>query len=413
MVRETRMSADDELEDELRRLRAERATPIGTAHGFRSGSYLSAVTIIEGNVRDVLPLPLELNEMTGRVELGRVEIRDEHVSQLRAEIERKFIVGKDKQGNAIGLKLSMSDVHAAVAEVAYRKSYHPVRDYLAGLVWDRIERLNQVAEDILGAARSILNQAIIRRFFIGAVARAMKPGCKVDTMPILVGRQGALKSTFFKRLSDPWFLDTEIDISKKDAFEQIRQAWIVEWAELESLFRARDANSVKAFLSSARDTYRPSYGRNAITVERSCVIVGTTNSDEFLTDETGNRRFWPLRVGDIDVDLAEQQRDQLWAEAMHLFMAKEQWHLTATEEAELRAAHDDHRVRDVWESVTLDWGTSQVIQFTTGDVLEKAIKKPAGQWNRADEMRVARVLKANGWERKTDPSNKNSKKWAR
>jgi predicted P-loop ATPase len=380
---------------------------------LRSNSYLTAVLIVEDNRRDILDgKNLELNEMTGRVELGGRPIRDEDVSTIRAEIERRFDGGLDKQGDAVGLRLSITDVHQACQEVAYRRGYHPVRRYLEKLRWDGVERLDTVAEDYLGADGSALNRAIMRRFFVSAVARAMRPGCKVDTMLILVGKQGALKSTFFKELaSESWFVDSPIDLARKDAYEQLRSGWIIEWAELESLFRARDANTVKSFLSSCIDTYRPSYGRSVIAVPRSCVIVGTTNQEEFLTDETGNRRFHPIRVGEISLDKLAEQRDQLWAEAAYHYRRGEPWWLSQEEGEALDAAHEEHRVRDAWEDKIIDWALSHITPFTTGEVLEKALEKPSGQWSRGDEMRISRTLRAAGWSRKTDPENVKTKKW--
>src|SRR5262249_49015569 len=154
-----------------------------------------------------------------------------------------------------------------------------------------------------------------------------------------------------------WFVDTVIDISSDPtrAYMTMRKSWILEWAELESLFRARDASSVKAFLSSPSDTYIPKYGRYSVEVKRGGVIVGTINPDEFLTGETGHGRFWPLRCGDINVAHVAEQRDQLWAEAVALYRAGEPWWLTPGEEELLQPAHEEHVVRDVWEGPVIEW----------------------------------------------------------
>jgi putative DNA primase/helicase len=382
------------------------------ARPLRSSSYLTAVKLVRRNDCNILrDKSLELNEMTGRIEYGRRIITDEDISGIRERIESSFEewVGKRREG----IRLSDTDIHKACAQVAAESAYHPVREYLQTLKWDGVERLHCVADEILCVAKESLALAsiLVRKFFISAAARAMRPGCKVDTVMILVGPQGALKSTFFRTIGEPWFDDTAIDLSKKDAYESLRNAWILEWAELESLLRARDSNAVKAFLSSSKDTYRPSYGRSVIEVKRSGVIVGSTNHDEFLNDETGARRFWPVRTGAIRVDIAAEQRDQLWAEAMHLFSAGEPWWLTVAEEASLGDLHEQHRIRDAWEDAVLGWANNKTAAFTTADVLTEALEKPAGQWTRADEMRVAKILKSDGWDRKTDPANVRSKKW--
>lgn len=368
-----------------------------------NNSYLSVLTILRGNIKEVLSKDgrLRMNSMSGRPELhvGGVSrlLTDEDVSAIRGLMEQRLSGGEDKNGNPLGLKVKSGDVQAACSQVASENAYHPVQEYLRGLVWDGVERLDAVPEDLLGAERTALNQALIRRFFISAVARAMRPGCKVDTVLILIGAQGAMKSTFFRVLSSPWFLDSPIDIQSKDAYQTLRTAWIAEWAELESLARARDASAVKAFLTSPKDTYRPSFGRFAIDVERSSVIVGTTNDEEFLTDPTGNRRFWPMRVGQIDLARTSEQRDQLWAEARVRFERGEQWWLTGAETDDLSARHEQHQVQDAWKAPIETWSSPRLVEFTTADVLKEALGKPTGQWSRADEMRVARVVRQLGF----------------
>lgn len=390
---------------------------------LRSRSYASAVLILGENRLDILNgRTLELNEMTGRIELGRQPVTDVTISRLRYDIERCFVGGEDREGRPTGLQLSPTDVYAAVEHVASEKTYHPVRAYLGGLVnkWDGIERIAHVAEDILDAAPSPLNEAIMRRFFVSCVLRAYKPGCKVDTVLVLVGKQGARKSTFFRELGKPWHVDTAIDIHNKDSYQQLRRAWIFEWGELESLRRARDIAAAKAFLSSQIDTYRQPYGRFVVDVPRSCVIVGTTNVEEFLVDEE-NRRFWPIRTGPrIDIDRLIACRDQYWAEALELSLRNEQ-HWLEDGESELLVAEQSHYLtKDPWESIIMDWiATKKLsvtlvsdpeITFTTTDVLTEAIKKPAHMLMRADEMRVAAILKAHEIPRRR-PSNNEPRMW--
>jgi predicted P-loop ATPase len=381
---------------------------------LRSRSYLTAVSIIRRNARDVLDgRSLELNEMTGKPSLARRQIEDVDLHRVRANIEERFDGSADGME---GIRISVSDVEAALLQVSYENSYHPLRDYLATLTWDGVERLADVAEDILDAEKTAINAAIMRRWFIAAVARAMDPGCKVDTVLILVGGQGAYKSTLLRTLaSRDWFTDSGVDIHNKDSFMILRRVWIYEWAELDVLRRARDANSVKAFLSSSVDTYRPPHGRMVIDVPRSCVIVGSTNDDEFLGDATGNRRFWPLRCGRINIATAKEQRDQLWAEALHLYRKGEQWWLTDEETEELNKAHVNHEISDAWETPIETWIASRHLAldpFTTADVLAEALSKPRGQWSRADEMRVSDVLRRTGWKLGNKPKGK-ARSWVR
>jgi len=400
--------AKDELalQREKQRADTKRAAddqPLQPGRPLRNRSYLAAVTIIEKNVANVLGgKRLAFNEMQGCETLGGARLTDIDVSRIRAEIERSIAGGQDKNGNETGLALSYDDVHAAVRQVAAANNYSPVRDYLAGLEWDGSTRIERVVPEVLGAEPSKLNIALLRRWMICAVARALQPGCKVDTVLILVGKQGVGKSTVFRVLAgDDYFSDSAIDIGSKDAYLALRRSWILEWSELESLKRARDPNAVKAFISSQSDQYRPSYGRFEIQVPRSGVIVGSTNTAEFLADETGARRFWPLTVGDIDIGKLRAWRDQLWAEAVVAYNAGEQWWLSHDEEEAIAEIHEAHAVSDAWEAPVLGWAQSRLTEgFTTADVLKGTLEKPTGNWQRADEMRVAKVLRRAGYARK-------------
>jgi len=368
---------------------------------WKSRSLLTTVEILRQNARDVLDgRTLELNAMTGRPELGRQPLTDRDLTRIRELIEQRFTGGIDKHGNELGMVQSETDIHRACEHVAAENAYHPVRDYLTRLAWDGVERIAHVPDDILSAPRTELNQTLIRRFLISAVARAMRPGCKLDTVLVLVGNQGCGKSSFFRAISEPWFVDSTVDIKDKDSFQVLRGAWIYEWAELEVLRRAREASAVKAFITSQVDTYRPSYGRMVIDVPRTCVIGGSTNDDEFLVDPTGHRRWWPIRVGTVQLDILSAQRDQLWAEATHAFQAGEPWWLDPDTSARLAAIHEEHAATDSWEDVVIAWADAQTVEFSTSTVLEKAIGKPRGQWARGDEMRVAAVLKKARYEKR-------------
>lgn len=357
-----------------------------------SRSYHSAVTIIGDNRKDVLHgKRLEWDDMAGEPTLDRVPMQDADLFRLRYTIEERFDVGDGK-----GMKFSVEDIKQAIVQVASTRSYHPVRDYLSSLRWDGRDRLLYVP-DLIGAERTALNQALLRRWFIAAVARPFRPGCKVDNMLVLVGKQGIGKSSFFALLAHKWFCDSAIDIHSKDAFMVLARAWLMEWAELESLNRARDASAVKAFLTSATDTFRRPWGHVTTSVPRSGIIVGSTNNRHFLADETGSRRFWPIDVTEVDREAVIAQRDQLWAEAVELYHRGEQWHLTAEETGALLPIHEEHRSTDAWEPTIIGWAQDRE-PFTTADVLEMALGKAIRDWTRGDEMRVAKVLRANGWE---------------
>lgn len=413
--------------------------------GIYNNSFDSACTVLskeayplEGDsTREIIPgnKQIRFNEMTGCIEFGYWddrdpsgrdvrEIRDVDVDIIRRRIETLYPGGVDKNGNQTGLKMGRDLVERALAVVADEHAYHPVRDYLSSLAWDCVPRIERVAREILGAEDTQLNRTLIRKTLVSAVARVFDPGCKVDTMLVLQGKQGAMKSSFFSALSSPWFIDTPIDISSDAtrAYQVMRRAWLFEWAELETLLKARDVSTVKAFLSSKEDTYIAKYGRHPIAIKRSGIIVGSINPMAFLDDETGARRIWPIRVADrVKLGLAAQWRDSLWAEAVALYrewVARGRnndecpWWLTDEEDAELRTIHEEHRVSDIWEDSIIPWAETQTEPFTTTRAIEKALSKPAGQCTRFDEMRVGKILKGAGYEKRSH-GPKRAKMWVR
>lgn len=342
---------------------------------------------------------LEYDEKAMRPTIGRRVLEDVDLYRLRQRIELTFVSPKKR-----GLEFKLTDIEHAVMMISQAKRFSPVGSYLNGLKWDGVERINHIAEDIFGLnAPTQLVQTIMRRWFISAVARALWPGCKCDTVLVLVGEQRMLKSTFFSMLvpERSWFSDTAMNINNKDSYLLLSRVWVLEWAELESMQRSRDTNS-KQFLSSPSDYFRAPYDRAVKDHPRSCVIVGTANPGELFSDPTGNLRYWPIEVHQrIDVKLLRAQRDQLWAEAVHYYRAKERWWLDTDEDRQLAVMIERHETRDAWETAvmafcrrraaTADYGVE------TADILLEAIKKHPGTWTRADEMRVSAILRRAGW----------------
>jgi predicted P-loop ATPase len=177
---------------------------------------------------------------------------------------------------------------------------------------DGKQRLDHWLTKYIGAEETPYTHSIGRSALIGAVARIRNPGCKVDTVPIIEGKQGLGKSSAARILFDPWFSDELADLGGKDAAMQTQGAWLIEISELDAMSRS-EVSRIKAFVSRATDRFRPPYGARVIESPRSCVFWGTTNSDTYLKDETGGRRFWPIKAGRIDVNGLAAARDQLWA----------------------------------------------------------------------------------------------------
>jgi putative DNA primase/helicase len=245
-----------------------------------------------------------------------------------------------------------------------------------------------------------LNERLGVCWMVSAVARVMRPGCKVDTTLILVGDQGARKSTAIRILaSGPWFADTILDLQNKDFYENIQGVWLYELQELDSL-RHREWTRVKAVLSSQEDRWRRPYGRRTEAHQRQVCFVGTTNESQFLGDPTGARRFWPVRCrGVVDVEALERDRDQLWAEAVVRFKRGERWHLEGEEVAWAAAIADRFRHEDPWEEPVACWAGGQE-RFTLTECWRGALNREGREAPRAESMRLADVLRRVGYETK-------------
>jgi hypothetical protein len=236
-------------------------------------------------------------------------LNDHTLRFARVFLSEKF------QGNAY--EPAEKHVFDALMAVAYRNKFNPVLDYLAGLTWDGVPRLDRLFGDYFHCGDTPYTRAVSACFAIGAVRRMREPGCKLDTMPVVKGPQGWGKSTGVQALSGrQWFTDADMgSLKDKDAAMKLRGVWVVELAELESLSKPATGD-LKAFMSRATDRQRDPYGRIVEDHPRRCSFIGTVNESGYLKDSTGARRFWPLELMDrVDVARIKADRDQLWAEA--------------------------------------------------------------------------------------------------
>lgn len=300
---------------------------------------------------------------------------------------------------AYGLTVSGGQILEAVAVVARRNEFHPVRDYLRGLEWDGAPRL-ETWLDLLGVPPTPYTKAVGKCFLIGAVARVMRPGCKADSMLVLEGETGIRKSTALNTLAgDAWFAEISGAIDPKGTAELLRRKWIVEFSELAALRRTKDQEVIKSFLSRRIDTYRPSYGKLSRDFPRQVAFAGSTNEERYLFDVTGGRRFWPIRCSKVNIRGLEIERDQLWAEAVEAFDRGEPWHLTDEEIATLAANEQSERYDDdVWTERVREFCEARLaVGVTTDEILSECLRLEIGKWTQADKTRVGAVLRRIGW----------------
>lgn len=316
----------------------------------------------------------------------------------------------------------IEDVKAAVYATALSNEYHPVREFLCGLTrWDGVDRVEVLLTEVLHVNDGATSQEMdlyrkfMRRFLISAVARAMNPGCKVDTALIFTGEQGAKKSSFFQALASPaWFGDSPIPIGDKNAPIQLRSTWLYECAEMESLNK-RTADEVKQFLSTSRDLFRNIYERNARHWGRHSVICGSTNKPEFLSDPSGSRRFWPIPVPDhavIDIERLLTIREAVWAQALALYRQAVEQKKSGTPDESCRwwFERDEDRVRaeqaqrfevtDVWDGLVMDFVVRMMGKFTIADILHEGLSMQKERMDQAAKNRVGAILRRHGWKSK-------------
>lgn len=302
-------------------------------------------------------------------------------------------------------KLSKNDAFGAIEYVAAQRHLHPVRDYLRSLQWDGHIRLSSWLSDYLGAAASAFHSVAGSKWMIGAVARVMQPGCKVDTMLILEGPQGLKKSAALRTLAQmggrDFFTDELASLGSKDAAQQLQGNLVIEMAELDALDRA-EIKTIKAFLTRQVDKVRLPYARTVSSLRRQCVFAGTVNPDGsgYLRDPTGGRRFWPVPVTAIDIEALREARDQIWAEAVARYDEGESWWIQEADVlTEAKAAQDARREEDPLTDLLVDYVRAHHTHgVTCAQVLANAWSFDERYRTPAAGRRAGAALRALGWE---------------
>ena len=310
----------------------------------------------------------------------------------------------------------------AIKGIAWQNAFDPVLDYLNECQGkrDKADRLDTWVIDYLGCTDTPLNRAIGRITLIAAVRRARQPGCKFDNIIVLEGPEGTEKSTAIRVLAgDDNFSDQSIlGAGDREVQEQLEGVWLHELADLAGMRKA-EVERIKAYASRQVDRARRAYGHVREDIPRRSIEFGTTNDDRYLQSQTGNRRFWSLDTGRIDIKSLTQDRDQLWAEAATYEAAGESITLNPSLWGDARAAQEQRRISDPWEDILSHmpdsvniWEDSVAKAVTiihrsgdgyervaSADVLTHVLKVPKAQQTSAHGQRLASAIKHAGWDR--------------
>lgn len=354
------------------------------------------------------------NEFTQLIERGRETPWGHPVGDWNEEDD--LMLGEyllRRYGLSVKAKSNLRD---GVLMAARSAKYNPVHDLIRSVAWDGVERLDHWLTDAFEVQERAYTRMIGRCFMMGLVNRAIRPGCKFDTMLILKGDQGLEKSGAFRALAYPFFTDNAIRMGDKDSLMAMQLVWIAESAELESLNKS-ETTQIKQFLSAQEDMYRPPYGAQLVKKPRHAVNVGTTNADTFLKDATGDRRFWPLEVHAVNLDVIRSNRLQWLAEALHRLEKGERYWLTRDEDREFLVPEQEQFKRvDTWEDMIDSYvnrtdltkdDNALIVEnakrdfFTTVEIYEKALLIKADRIDGNGQMdgRIGNAMKALRFER--------------
>ena len=278
-----------------------------------------------------------------------------------------------------------------------------LKDYLDSLKWDGTQRIDTWLIDYAGAEDNLFTREAGGKWLLAAVARAYKPGIKFDHCLVMSGKQGGGKSTLLAILGGDWFVEILEVVSQKDLGEKVRGRWIVEFPEMSAMTKA-DKNMMKSIITATTDRFRPAYGRKAKDFDRTCVLAGTTNADQFLGDSTGNRRFWPVGVADVlERDQLLADKDQIWAEAVHRYKKGDSFLLSEDAQVLAKVAQEERYAPDAWESIIskylLDQDPNHFDGVTIGELAqeETCLKLTPRDMNRGVSTKIGMILSKLGW----------------
>ncbi len=334
------------------------------------------------------------------------DVRDDDYTRVCMELE------------TIGMKPSVDKVVGAIESICHDRSFHPVQRYFSKLKWDETPRLKTWLSYYLGAESDDAKylEGVGTKWLVAGVARIMQPGCKFDHMMVLEGLTDIGKSEVFRKMATfngvPYFFDgmTFAKISDKDTMQNLQGFLIIEFPEMSSM-HSREVEEIKQWITIQEDRGRKPYGREPVVFRRQFILGGSTNNEQYLKDHTGNKRFWPVMCGKIDLKSLEADREQLWAEAVHLYKKGYKFWIPEGDALIGLSRHEQKKrlITHPWEDAILDYldnKDSAIVSRILMDVIGKKLESI----KKADEMIVANILKSNGFMKDT---NGKSRSWRR
>ena len=297
-------------------------------------------------------------------------------------------------------KMSITMVEQAIATHSKRNIRNEPREWLESLEWDKRPRLTSFFQDAMGVKDNPYVQSVGHNFWVSMVARIYRPGCQVDNMVYLIGKQGIFKTSALRAIGGKWYTEAHASVTDKDFYLAMQGAMLIEIAELDAFTKA-DANTLKKVVSCKVDRYRTPYGRITQDHPRQCIFAGTTNDPRPIR-EFGARRAWPLHCNNIDLGMITELREQYFAEAVHRFKQGEPWWEVPVDET--RLAQENAREMDELEGMIGEWLEGSHFdgpreETTLQEVFDQVVKTTEGtKMSMREQRRIATILRTLGWE---------------
>lgn len=320
---------------------------------------------------------------------GGQELKDLDIFKLTMHLQRNYGMSR----------ISDATVRRALLILADRVHKNEPLDWMESLKWDGKPRIEAFCVTHLGAKSTPYVLAASKNFWISMASRIYNPGCIMRTMIILKSKQWAGKSTAFAIIGGKWYAEALESIQSNNFLQSLHGKMLIEFADMSGMDRA-DVNRIKQVISCRMDRFRAPYDRVPNDHPRRCVLVSTTNEGNFLRDDTGGSRFWPIETGVIQHDKITADRDQLFAEAVHYFKAGAAWHIMPMEETE--AIQESYRQTDEWETIIEEWLNKPGLfnnETTVARVAFDCLKIPVDKLDKSTQIRIARNLTTVGWEK--------------